>query len=104
MTNTHAEAETGDGEKVAGGGGIYGPAFQGLLWTQALTAVNDNVFRWFVIGIGKAQFMPEHYPKLLAIGSAFFLIPYLLFASVAGWLADRYRKSHVILGCKIAEI
>jgi acyl-[acyl-carrier-protein]-phospholipid O-acyltransferase/long-chain-fatty-acid--[acyl-carrier-protein] ligase len=103
MTNP-PEVDSHHTDSVAGEGGIYGPAFQGLLWTQALTAVNDNVFRWFVIGIGKAQFLPESYPMLLAVGSAFFLIPYLLFASVAGWLGDRFKKSHVILGCKIAEI
>lgn len=85
-------------------GGIWGPSFQGLLWTQWLTAVNDNVFRWFVIGVGKDQFMPEDQATLLVVGSSFFIIPYILFATVAGWLADRYRKSHVIVGCKVAEI
>lgn len=90
--------------QVEGSRGISSPAFQGLLWTQALTATNDNVFRWFVIGIGKTQFMPESYPLLLAAGSAFFLVPYIVFASVAGWLGDRFSKRRVILGCKIAEI
>lgn len=91
-------------QQVSGSTGVSSPAFQGLLWTQALTAVNDNVFRWFVIGIGKTQFQAEEHPTLLAIGSALFLIPYILFASVAGWMADRFKKSHVILGCKFAEI
>ncbi len=99
-----SEVPTTDDQHVSGISGISSPAFQGLLWTQALTAVNDNVFRWFVIGIGKTQFIPEDYPKLLAAGSAFFLVPYILFASVAGWLGDRFKKSHVILGCKFAEI
>ena len=84
--------------------GLWGASFQGLLWTQSLTVVNDNVFRWFVIGVGKDQFAPEDQATLLVVGSSFFIIPYILFASVAGWLADRYRKSQVIIGCKIAEI
>lgn len=86
------------------GGGLWSPSFQGLLWTQWLTAINDNVFRWFVIGVGKDQFMPEHQATLLVVGSSFFIIPYILFASVAGWLADRYMKRNVIIGCKVAEI
>ena len=84
--------------------GLMSPAFQGLLWTQWLTAVNDNVFRWFVIGVGKDQFTPENVGTLLVVGSSFFIVPYILFAPLAGWLANRYKKSHVILGCKIAEI
>ena len=83
---------------------LWGASFQGLLWTQWLTAINDNVFRWFVIGVGKDQFAPEDQATLLVVGSSFFIVPYILFASVAGWLADRYKKSQVIIACKIAEI
>ena len=68
--------------------GLWGASFQGLLWTQSLTVVNDNVFRWFVIGVGKDQFAPEDQATLLVVGSSFFIIPYILFASVAGWLAE----------------
>ncbi|MEL7499083.1 MAG: MFS transporter [Planctomycetota bacterium] len=85
-------------------GGLGSPSFQGLLWTQWLTSINDNVFRWFVIGVGKDQFTPENMGTILVLGSAFFTIPYIIFAPVAGWLADRYQKSTVIIGCKIAEI
>lgn len=86
------------------GGGLRSPSFQGLLWTQWLTAVNDNVFRWFVIGIGKEQFAPEDAGMILVLGSTLFTVPYIFLAPVAGWLADRYKKSTVIIGCKIAEI
>lgn len=84
--------------------GIWGPSFQGLLWTQWLTAVNDNVFRWFVIGVGKDQFSAENQTLLLVLGSSCFILPYVLFASLAGWLADRYMKRKVIIACKFAEI
>jgi acyl-[acyl-carrier-protein]-phospholipid O-acyltransferase/long-chain-fatty-acid--[acyl-carrier-protein] ligase len=33
-----------------------------------------------------------------------FGIPFLLVTGYAGYLADRYRKRHIIIGCKIAEI
>ena len=42
--------------------------------------------------------------KMRGGGSSFFIVPYILFAPVAGWLADKYKKSAVIVGCKIAEI
>ena len=95
--------KTGE-HKTVGSGGLRSPAFQGLLWTQWLTSINDNVFRWYVIGVGKDQFAPEHQALLLIVGSAFFIVPYIIFSSVAGWLADRFKKSQVIMGCKVAEI
>ena len=58
--------------------GIWGLSFQGLLWTQWLTAVNDNVFRWFVIGVGKDQFSSENLTTLLVLGSSCFIAPYIL--------------------------
>lgn len=85
-------------------GGLTSASFQGLLWTQWLTSVNDNVFRWFVIGVGKDQFTPENAGLILVLGSILFTLPYILLAPIAGWLADRYRKSTVIIGCKVAEI
>jgi acyl-[acyl-carrier-protein]-phospholipid O-acyltransferase/long-chain-fatty-acid--[acyl-carrier-protein] ligase len=91
-------------DKTLSDSSLMSPAFQGLLWTQWLTSINDNVFRWYVIGVGKDQFTPENIGTLLVVGSSFFIIPYIIFATVAGWLADRYKKSHVIIGCKIAEI
>ena len=91
-------------DQTVGSGKLMSPAFQGLLWTQWLTSINDNVFRWYVIGVGKDQFAPEDQAFLLIVGSAFFIVPYIIFSSVAGWLADRFEKSKVIMGCKFAEI
>ena len=79
-------------------------SFLGLLLTQLLTAVNDNVFRWLVIGVGKDFVSTESVSNILMAGTACFVLPYLLLAAPAGYLADRYSKRTVILGCKIAEI
>lgn len=83
---------------------IGSPSFQGLLWTNWLTAINDNIFRWFVIGFGKNAFPVEQHTWIATLGLALFVAPYLLLASPAGWLADRFSKRNVIIGCKIAEI
>ena len=97
------EADKTELEKLREGG-LKSGSFQGLLWTQWLTSINDNVFRWFVVGVGKSQLLPEHESYILGVGAILFTLPYILFAPIAGWLADRYRKRHVIIGCKIAEI
>ena len=83
---------------------IWSPGFQGLLWTNWLTAINDNVFRWFVIGVGKNTFDVTQHSWVVMVGTALFVAPYFLLASPAGWLADRFQKRHVIIGCKTAEI
>lgn len=83
---------------------LWSPAFQGLLWTNFLTAINDNIFRWFVIGIGKNLVEPEYASLIVPFGLVAFVLPYLILAVTAGWLADRFKKRNVIVGCKIAEI
>ncbi|MFP6672208.1 MAG: MFS transporter [Pirellulaceae bacterium] len=84
--------------------GLRSKSFIGLLLTQLLTAINDNVFRWLVIGVGKDFVDPEQVRNILMAGTACFVLPYLLLAAPAGFLADRYSKRNVIFGCKIAEI
>ncbi len=84
--------------------GIWSASFQGLLWTNWLTAINDNVFRWFVIGAGKDYVPPEYQGNILMAGTACFVLPYIFLASPAGWLADRFSKRNVVVACKIAEI
>lgn len=96
------------------GGSLWSTGFLGLLATQFLTAVNDNIFRWLVIGIGKdhvAEYAEQHGSgtwlsegNVLMAGTACFVLPYLVLAAPAGYLADRYRKKQVIVTCKIAEI
>ncbi len=85
-------------------GSIWSRGFQGLLWTNWLTSINDNVFRWFVIGVGKTFVGPDQYASILMFGTVCFVLPYILFAAPAGWLADRFSKRQVIVACKIAEI
>ena len=48
---------------------LMSASFIGLLVTQLLGAVNDNVFRWLVIGIGKQHFSAEHHSMVLMAGN-----------------------------------
>jgi acyl-[acyl-carrier-protein]-phospholipid O-acyltransferase/long-chain-fatty-acid--[acyl-carrier-protein] ligase len=80
------------------------PSFLGLLLTQWLTIINDNTFRWLVVGIGKEYVSPDKHNLILTLGLALFVLPYLTLASPAGYLADRFSKRQVIVICKLAEI
>ncbi|MCC9609365.1 MFS transporter [Blastopirellula sp. JC732] len=82
---------------------LWSTSFLGLVVTQMLGAVNDNIFRWFVIGIGKEQ-AAQNTASVLMAGTACFVLPYILFAAHAGYLADRYSKRTVIVWCKWAEV
>ncbi len=96
-------------------GGLLTSSFIGLVVTQFLVALNDNIFRWLLIPIGKTVverhevILPGFTQRVgsdfvLSAGSACFLLPFLLFAAPAGYAADRFSKRNVMIGCKVAEI
>ena len=97
-----------DHTEVAGPGGLQGTlrsrSFNGLLITQFLGAVNDNMFRWLVVPIAKQIVGEDNAALALSAGLACFVLPYLVLAAPAGYLADRYSKRTVIIGCKVAEV
>jgi acyl-[acyl-carrier-protein]-phospholipid O-acyltransferase/long-chain-fatty-acid--[acyl-carrier-protein] ligase len=96
-------ALSSDSPTHSAGGSLAGGGFLGLLSTQFLTALNDNIFRWLVIGISK-DIAPEQIDNVLMAGTAAFVLPYLALAAPAGYMADRFPKRSVIVGCKIAEV
>jgi acyl-[acyl-carrier-protein]-phospholipid O-acyltransferase/long-chain-fatty-acid--[acyl-carrier-protein] ligase len=83
---------------------LWSTSFIGLLLTQFLGATNDNILRWLVIGLGKEYVDKQHMSEVLAVGSGCLVLPYLVLAAPAGYLADRFSKRDVIVRCKIAEI
>ena len=83
---------------------LLSKSFQGLLYTQFLGATNDNILRWLVIGVGKQYVTESQVGWVLTAGTAAFVLPYLLLAAPAGFLADRFGKNRVIVACKLAEI
>ena len=85
-------------------GGVGSPSFLGLLITQFLGAMNDNLFRWLVIALGKPIVGVNNEGTLLAVGTAAFILPYILFAALAGYINDRFSKQRVIVICKAAEV
>lgn len=84
--------------------GLGSTSYLALLATQFLGALNDNMFRWLAVPIGKDLVGQEYAAAALAAGLAFFVLPYILLAAPAGYLADRFSKRSVIVACKLAEI
>src|SRR5581483_8473371 len=84
--------------------GVGSASFLGLLATQFLGTVNDNLFRWLVALIGRHYVAPEYASQIMAAGLACLVLPYIVLAAPAGYLADRYSKRSVIVACKVAEI
>ena len=76
-------------------------SFVGLLVTQFCGAFNDNFFRWFAVLVAQSVVGTT---EAIVIGTLCLTAPYLVFAPMAGWLADRFEKRRVIIGCKLAEI
>lgn len=81
--------------------GLSSRSFVGLLLTQFLGVFNDNMFRWFAVPLGKEVMDPA---LALSLGAICFFLPYPLLATPAGFLADRFSKRTVIVGCKAAEV
>jgi acyl-[acyl-carrier-protein]-phospholipid O-acyltransferase/long-chain-fatty-acid--[acyl-carrier-protein] ligase len=81
--------------------GVLSRSFLALVATQFLGALNDNMFRWIAVPIGKPILGAE---TSIAVGSVCFVLPYLLLAPLAGYLADRFSKRSVIVWCKVAEV
>ncbi|MFM8892063.1 MAG: hypothetical protein ACKOTB_10675, partial [Planctomycetia bacterium] len=75
-----------------------------LLALRSLTVANDNVLRWLAIGLGKKAVAGGQMALVLTIGTAGFVLPFVLLAWLAGWLAARYPKRSVSVWCKLLEI
>jgi acyl-[acyl-carrier-protein]-phospholipid O-acyltransferase/long-chain-fatty-acid--[acyl-carrier-protein] ligase len=78
--------------------------FQWLNVTQFLGALNDNVFKLLVVFLLLGTLGSEHRERVLAVGSAVFVVPFILFANVAGVLADRFSKQRILVVMKVVEI
>jgi acyl-[acyl-carrier-protein]-phospholipid O-acyltransferase / long-chain-fatty-acid--[acyl-carrier-protein] ligase len=98
-------------------GGAYSRSFLALVATQFFVSLNDNMFRWLIVPIGKELInqywadMPDVVHKwmkpediALSLGLACFTLPFLMLAAPAGFVADRFSKRNVIVACKVAEI
>jgi acyl-[acyl-carrier-protein]-phospholipid O-acyltransferase/long-chain-fatty-acid--[acyl-carrier-protein] ligase len=74
---------------------LHARRFLPLFITQFLGALNDNLFKNALVVLALFQAGTQG-PVLVAASGGLFILPYALFASVAGELADRYDKARLI--------
>lgn len=75
--------------------------------TQFLGACNDNIFKNAVIILIVFQLADTsggNAPLLVALATGLFILPFFLCSLTAGQIADKYRKSTLILQIKLAEV
>jgi len=82
----------------------YLSSFGWLNVTQFLGALNDNIFKLFLIYFLIVTHGKEAAGTAVATGHTIFVIPFLLFSAFAGVMADRVSKRNIIVWTKIAEI
>lgn len=76
-----------------------------FLTTQFLGAFNDNAFRFTLIFYVLAAVQGEDAQgRWLGANQALFAVPFIIFAALAGSLADRWSKTHIIRGAKLLEV
>ena len=80
--------------------------FWSLMFTQFQGAFSDNALRWLVIFPVLVSLSLSEADKESFVGhsSLLFAVPFLLFATVGGWMADRFSKRSVMIGVKLGEI
>jgi acyl-[acyl-carrier-protein]-phospholipid O-acyltransferase / long-chain-fatty-acid--[acyl-carrier-protein] ligase len=76
------------------------------MFTQFQGAFSDNALRWLVIFPVLASVVMSDAEKdgFASHASLLFAIPFLLFSTIGGWMADRFSKRSVMIGVKIGEI
>lgn len=71
--------------------------------TQFLGAMNDNIYKLLIIYFFIQMEGIEQSHVVLATAGAIFVLPFLLFSSSAGVLADRFSKRNIIIITKVLE-
>lgn len=77
-----------------------------LAWlntSQFLGIVNDNIYKWVLVFL-LIEMRWKSETSIISIAGAIYVIPFLLFSSLAGALADRFSKQRLLALLKALEI
>jgi acyl-[acyl-carrier-protein]-phospholipid O-acyltransferase / long-chain-fatty-acid--[acyl-carrier-protein] ligase len=75
-----------------------------LNFAQFSAVVNDNIFKFIMVFLLIDAYNATNASKILSAAGAIFVVPFLLFSSAAGIMADRYSKKWIITLVKIFEV
>jgi MFS family permease len=80
--------------------------FWNLMFTQFQGAFSDNALRWLVIFpvLANVALSDAQKDEFASHASLMFAIPFLLFSTIGGWMADRFSKRSVMQSVKLGEI
>jgi MFS family permease len=78
--------------------------FLPLFLTQALGALNDNLFKNALVVLVLFNLSPSGGTILVELSGGVFILPYALLSATAGRLADRMEKSRLIRLTKLGEL
>jgi len=78
--------------------------FKWLNISQFTGAFNDNAFKMTAVIVLVSILGDQSLPTVIAICSALFVIPFILFSNAAGTLADRFSKKNIIIASKWMEV
>ncbi|MCK5707506.1 MAG: MFS transporter [Candidatus Aureabacteria bacterium] len=80
-------------------------SFKALMITQFLGAFNDNAFKFIITILAVNRAVTSHAgARNASIMGALFIVPFIIFSSYAGYLADRFSKRKITVLSKIAEV
>jgi acyl-[acyl-carrier-protein]-phospholipid O-acyltransferase/long-chain-fatty-acid--[acyl-carrier-protein] ligase len=79
-------------------------SFRWLNATQFLGALNDNMFKLFIIFYLIGVQGADQAGMITAKAGAVFVLPFLLFSAASGVLADRLSKQRIIVAVKVMEV
>ena len=70
--------------------------FGAFLFAQAQVAFNDNATKLILIGIVQWLLTATEASRLVSVISLLLVAPFVLFAPLTGWLADRYARRDIM--------
>ncbi|MDG6778789.1 MFS transporter [Thiomicrorhabdus sp. zzn3] len=87
-------------------GFFFSRSFFALFWVQFLGAFNDNLFKNAMVMLIAFQLSRsgEETGLYITLAAGLFILPFFLFSSLAGQLADHFPKTVLIRKIKLAEI
>jgi acyl-[acyl-carrier-protein]-phospholipid O-acyltransferase / long-chain-fatty-acid--[acyl-carrier-protein] ligase len=72
--------------------------------SQFMGVLNDNIFKLVIAFLLISNLGEEHASNIMAISGAIFVVPFILFSSTAGTLADKFSKQRLMLVMKVIEM
>lgn len=85
----------------------HNSGFPAFFWCQALGAYNDNIYKQAVlilIAYQPLRFAIDQPGVMVNLAAGLFILPFMLFAAMAGQIADGMDKTRLIRRVKFAEI